>query len=214
MKFVLKSCVILLMAASLAGCALTDIASGPAPQLYTLTSPAVPSAGEMPVRSKIGILVDELGANAGLDTARVAYQPVPNELKYIAGARWVDLAPLMVQSLLVESLENAGRFASVAPRGAEINGDYMIKGDMRQFAVVKINDKTHVEVDLYLRLVSRENRQVVAARDFAHVVPVDGSGMTPIVAAFDTALGQVLADVTQWAVDSTSGAIIVADEGR
>tara|TARA_R110000824_G_scaffold390760_17_gene588010 strand:+ start:48340 stop:48981 length:642 start_codon:yes stop_codon:yes gene_type:complete len=210
MKFILKSGLIALLAASLGGCALTDIANGPAPQLYMLTASSAVAASDSIVRSKSGILVDQLNANAALDTARVAYQPVPNELKYIAGARWVDLAPLMLQSLLVESLENSGRFASVAARGSEIRGDFMVKGDMRQFAVVNVDGETHVEIDLYLRLVSRENRQVIVARDFRRIVPVDGSGMTPIVAAFDVALGQVLLDVTQWVVEGTNATAVVA----
>ncbi len=118
------------LAALLSGCALANVASSPAPQLFTLTAHESGAEAGGTV-AKGDVLVDAYFASAAIDTARIAYLPGPNELKYIAGARWADLAPVMIRTLTVETLEKSGRFVSVAARGSEINGDYMLKGDIR-----------------------------------------------------------------------------------
>lgn len=185
------------LAALLSGCALASVASAPAPQLFTLTAHES-GGGAGGAAAKGDLLVDTYFASASIDTARIAYLPNPNELKYISGARWVDLAPVMIRRLTVETLEKSGRFVSVAARGSEINGDYMLKGDIRQFASEKNGDVTQVHVDLFMRLVSREDNKVVATKDFNTVLPVSGSGVEPMVQAFDAALAQVHADMTVW----------------
>tara|TARA_R110000868_G_scaffold33659_3_gene122029 strand:- start:8317 stop:8958 length:642 start_codon:yes stop_codon:yes gene_type:complete len=195
------------LAAALSGCALANVAGGPAPKMFTLTAHNVAAtSGDVSAAGKADLLVDGYFASAAIDTGRIAYLPSPNELKYIAGARWADLAPVMIQTLTVETLEKSGRFASVAARGSEINGDYMLKGDIRQFAAEKNGDATQVHVDLFMRLVSRNDNKVVATKDFNVLLPVSGSGIEPMVAAFDAALAQALSDLTVWTAGELSGA--------
>ncbi len=194
------------LAAALSGCALANVAGGPAPKMFTLTAHSVAAGAGDVAASKADLLVDGYFASAAVDTGRIAYLPSPNELKYIAGARWADLAPVMIQTLTVETLEKSGRFASVAARGSEINGDYMLKGDIRQFAAEKNGDATQVHVDLFMRLVSRDDNKVVATKDFNVLLPVSGSGIEPMVAAFDSALAQALSDLTVWTAAELSGA--------
>ena len=160
--------------------------------------------------AKVDLLVDGYYSSAAIDTGRIVYLPNPNELKYIAGARWADLAPLMIQSLTVETLEKSGRFASVAARGSEISGDYMLKGDIRQFAAEKNGDVTQVHVDLFMRLVTRVDNKVIATKDFSTILPVAGSGIEPMVQAFDAALAQVLSDLTLWTASELSGSRALA----
>lgn len=194
----------------LSGCALANVGSGPAPQMFTLTAHSAPAGAGDTASAKADLLVDAYAASAAIDTGRIAYLPSANELKYIAGARWADLAPVMIQSLTVETLEKSGRFASVAARGSEINGDYMLKGDIRQFAAEKHGDATQVHVDLFMRLVSRNDNKVIATKDFNTTLPVAGSGVEPMVQAFDAALAQVLADLTVWTADELAGSKALA----
>lgn len=201
---------LVVLAAALSGCALANVASGPAPQMFTLTAHSV-AAGTVDMSSaKVDLLVDGYYSSAAIDTGRIVYLPNPNELKYIAGARWADLAPLMIQSLTVETLEKSGRFASVAARGSEISGDYMLKGDIRQFAAEKNGDVTQVHVDLFMRLVTRVDNKVIATKDFSTILPVAGSGIEPMVQAFDAALAQVLSDLTLWTASELSGSRALA----
>lgn len=201
---------LVVLAAALSGCALANVASGPAPQMFTLTAHSVAAGTGDMSSAKVDLLVDGYYSSAAIDTGRIVYLPNPNELKYIAGARWADLAPLMIQSLTVETLEKSGRFASVAARGSEISGDYMLKGDIRQFAAEKNGDVTQVHVDLFMRLVTRVDNKVIATKDFSTILPVAGSGIEPMVQAFDAALAQVLSDLTLWTASELSGARALA----
>jgi cholesterol transport system auxiliary component len=200
--------IVFLLGGSLAGCALANVASEPAPQLFKLTA-GHPSSGTVaPGGTEAGgaarILVDDFTASAALDTARIVFQPNPNEIKYYAGARWADRAPAMIQSLMIETLQNSGRFASVAARGSEIRGDMAVKGDIRQFAAEADGEATKVHVDFFVRLVNLEDRGIVASRDFNTVVPVTGSGIASVVAAHDAALRQALSEIMLWTVAETS----------
>lgn len=201
---------LVVLAAALSGCALANVASGPAPQMFTLTAHSVAAGTGDMSSAKVDLLVDGYYSSAAIDTGRIVYLPNPNELKYIAGARWADLAPLMIQSLTVETLEKSGRFASVAARGSEISGDYMLKGDIRQFAAEKNGDVTQVHVDLFMRLVTRVDNKVIATKDFSTILPVAGSGIEPMVQAFDAALAQVLSDLTLWTASELSGSRALA----
>lgn len=212
MKMQVRLAALCLLGVTLGGCALANVANSPAPQLFTLQAlpPAqivVPSGS-----SSVGILVDEFTASAALNSARIAFQPSANELKYYAGARWVDLAPLMVQRLAIQSLENSHHFASVAARGAEIKGTYVLKGDIRQFAAEADGENTNVRVDLFMRLVDRGDRVVLATRDFAAVVPISGHGMGVVIAAYDKAFSTVLNDMASWT--ATEVAKVAAKSGK
>jgi cholesterol transport system auxiliary component len=52
-------------------------------------------------------------ANAGLNTTRVTLRSTATQLEYFARSNWIDRAPLMVQTLMIESFENSGRIISV-----------------------------------------------------------------------------------------------------
>ena len=204
MKMLMRFAALCVLGATLGGCALADIANSPAPQLFTLT--AAPVASDEGAPSPATILIDDFTASAALNSARIAYQPNPNELKYFADARWIDLAPLMVQNLMLETMENSHRFASVAARGAGIRGGYVLKGDIRQFAAEGSDGKLKVRVDFFMRVVSNLNRTVVAAKDFTAVEPVEARGIAAIVAAYDKALARNLAAITDWTAASTLAA--------
>lgn len=186
----------------LGACALANIANEPAPQLFTLTAahpaPAAPSAAD-----KTHVVVDEFSAPAVVDSARIVQQSGANELKYYADVRWADRAPRLIQNLMVETMENSGRFASVATRGADLRGDYELAGDIRQFAVDATNPSgLTVKIELYARLVAENERSIVATKSFSASVPVNGSGISAIVAAYDTGLHQALEGIAVWADES------------
>lgn len=200
---------LLATALPLAGCALAEVGSGPAPQLFMLTAahPTIPPNGLRP-----RIEIDEFSAPAAIDTARIVQQSGPNEIAYYAGARWADRAPRMIENLTIETFENAGRFGAVSARDAGLLADYELMGAIRQFAVVP-GDKTEVRVEFYVRLVRKDARTVLASRLFDAKAPVDGRGLTPIVAAYDAALRQVLDSMSVWAAEEAARAPSVAASG-
>lgn len=194
----------IVVVAPLAACALVSAGTGPAPQLFTLTAahPAATDAEPAPQ-----IEVDEFSAPAAIDTTRIVRQSGANEIAYYAGARWTDRVPRMIQSLMVETLENSGRFEAVSTRGAGLRADYELIGDIRRFAVVPSagSGGEEVHVDVFARLVREDERTIVASKPFSASVPVGGGGLTPIVSAYDAALREVLDGIALWASTATTG---------
>ena len=101
---------------ALAGCATAlEFARGDPPRLYELT-PKSTFADALPeVDARLSVEVPT--ATAGLNNTRIALRPTPTTLEYYARASWIDVVPVMVQNLLLESLDNTGRVDVLEPRG-------------------------------------------------------------------------------------------------
>lgn len=201
-RFARRSAALVLLL-PLCACALASIGSEPAPQLFTLTA-GHPAPASSSALKPTQVVVDEFSAPAVIDSARIVQQSGANELKYYADARWADRAPRLIQNLMVETMENSRRFASVATRSADLRGDYELTGDIRQFAVDATNPSgLTVKIELYARLVLENERSIVAVKSFSATVPVSGGGISAIVAAYDTGLRQTLEGIAVWADEST-----------
>jgi cholesterol transport system auxiliary component len=104
----------LLACLALGGCAAAlGLARAEPPRLYELT-PTSTFADLPHLDARLSVEVPT--ATAGLNVARLALRPTPSTLEYYARASWIDVVPVMVQHLLLESLENAGRL-DVVGRG-------------------------------------------------------------------------------------------------
>ena len=98
------ACAVLL--ASLSACAgISRLQSVATPnELYSLT-PKSTFSSNLP-RIDQQIVVEEPSATAAVSTDQIAVQPTALRVQYLPRVRWVDRAPLIVQSLLIESFEN------------------------------------------------------------------------------------------------------------
>jgi len=173
----------------------------PPPALYRLTAlpPAAGAVAPLPLQ----LLVDVPSAPAALDTERIALSRGPNSIDYFANAAWTDRAPLLIQSLLVESLENAGRIRGVARQSAELRADALLMADLRRFeAVYAGKDAPEVHVELECRLVRMPERTILAEKLFDGSAPAAENETPAIVAAFDTAWHQVMGDIATWTAAS------------
>lgn len=195
----------------LGGCALAGVASGPPPSLYVLKAPApdeMRTAG--PVAAQI--VVEDFVAPAAIDTTRIVFQPNENEIAYYAGARWSDRAPRMISSLLVETLAGTGNFPAIIGPGSNVRMDYALVGDIRSFAATRDETAglgqgtTKVKVAFYVRLLRARDRSIVASREFSSEAAAPGAGMANVVAAYDAALGAVLAEIAGWTLERSLAA--------
>ena len=163
-------------AAALSACApLTTLQTATvAPALFRL-SPKSTYPDDLP-KVRAQIVVDEPTAGASVNTDRIAIRPHPLKVEYFPEARWVDRAPLMVQSLLLESFENADEGLSVGRRATGIAADYTLLTDLREFQAEALtpspegaDDKAPVQVHVRLnfKLVVEPQGEIVASRTFA-----------------------------------------------
>lgn len=170
---------------------------GAPPKLYALT-PATdfPAGG---ARVAWQLLVNTPVSIAALDSERIALSRTPTTFDYFADAAWVDRAPLMLQSLLVQSFENSGRISAVARDSLNLRADYTLLVELRHFeADYGAAAAPIVHVQLGVKLVHMPDRAITAQQLFEATAPAAVNQVPVIVDAFNTAFHQAARQIVDW----------------
>lgn len=185
---------------ALAGCqSLIPGASKPPPRLYELTPKS--SFNKSLPRISAQIIIETPTASSGLTSSRIAVKERPVTLDYYAQSEWTDIAPNLVQTLMVESFENSRRALSVAREGSGLRSDYILKPDLREFQAELFRGPTPVvNVRINVKLVRMPEREIVASRTFRAEVKSKSGNIDDVIEAFDEALGKVLKRIVEWTI--------------
>lgn len=189
--------------AGLAACS-GPLGGGAPPQLYTL-SPVKEFPATLP-KTSAQLLIEAPSAPGGLDSERIALMKTAISLDYFAGTAWTDRAPLMVQSLLVESFENTGKIAAIDRESLGLRADYVLESDLRDFTAIYSDPQTPtVRVRMGLKLVRLPEKQIVGLHTAAADAPAQQNSVPAVVDAFNTALHRVMGDAVAWTLTSMTG---------
>src|SRR4051812_24090334 len=141
-RFLGLTCLTLVLGA----CALPG--AGEPPQLYTLT----PKSTFETTLPKVDwqLVIERPVASSGLNSQRIALQRSPVTVDYFARANWTDSAPLLVQTLLIESFENTGKIAAVTRETSQLRADYILQTELREFQAEY--DKSNAPPEVRVRL--------------------------------------------------------------
>lgn len=187
---------LLAVPAGLAACT-GPLGGGSPPQLYTLT-PVREFPPTLP-RSTAQLLIEAPSAPGGLDSERIALKKSATSVDYFAGAAWTDRAPIVVQSLLVESFENTGKIAAIDRESLALRADFVLEPDLRDFtAIYSGSDMPAVRVRIALKLVRLPEKQIVGLHTASADSPATENSVPAVVQAFDTALHQAIGDAVAW----------------
>ena len=198
-----RAAFLVMSVASVTGCAgLQTLTSVTEPtDLYDLT-PKSTYAADLPAISA-QIVIEEPTAASSVNTDRIAIKPNPYQVQYFPQARWVDRAPLLVQTMLVESFENTGKVDAVGRQAIGLSADFTLLTDLREFQATSSDDAKDafsVIVQLNMKIVQEPLGLIVASRSFVREVPANSGDMLAVVAAFDEALGKTMGQTVDWAV--------------
>jgi cholesterol transport system auxiliary component len=183
---------------ALGGCASAlGLAGGAPPRLYELTPKSTFAEALPAVDARLAVEVPT--ATAGLNNARIALRPTPTTLEYYARASWIDVVPIMLQNLLLESLDNTGAL-DVLDRGVVgVRADYALLTHVREFQAEYDDQRAPaVRVRLQARLVRMPRRTSLASTSEEFVVRAADPSLPAIVNAFDEALGKALKRIVEW----------------
>ncbi len=191
------------LATLLSGCAgLATLQSVTVPaDLYDLT-PKSTFEEDLPVISA-QVVVEESTAASSVNTDRIAIKPNAFVVQYFPNARWVDRAPQLVQTMLVESFENTGKVRSVGRRAIGLSSDFTLVSELREFQAEvgeEENAPIVVRVQLNLKIVQEPDGLIVASENFGREIPSASDEMLDVIAAFDEALGKSMRASVEWAV--------------
>lgn len=195
-----------MFSAVLAGCGpLIDLPnSGPAPALYNLT-PAMALTVE---GTDARVLIEDPTAASGLDTTLIARRPSATELQYFAGARWTARPTDMLQTLLAETLENGGQMTTRARGGSPLPVSYELQIDLRDFQANYFAGTTvpEVQIRLAVTLVKLGPPAVIGQRTVDVQRQAATGTLDGVVAAFDTATRDALAQTATWTIETIRSA--------
>ncbi len=168
------------------------------PKLYTLTAATELGRGAaVPWQ----LLVDVPVSVAALDTERIALSRSPTTVDYFADAALTDRAPLMIQSLIVQSFENSGRISAIARESLALKADYVLRAELRRFEAEYGGEAVpSAQVRLAAKLVKMPERAISAQKSFAATARASQNQVPAIVEAFDGAFHQVVRQLVDWAL--------------
>ena len=182
---------------ALTACDLPVPGQGPPPSLYRLTPKSTFSKDLPTVAWQLVLEVPV--ADAGLSTTRVALQKTPTQLEYYARSSWTDRAPLMVQTLMIESFENSHRIVSVGRESVGLRADFILKSELREFQAEYFpGPLPSVRVVINAKLVQLPRRIIIGSQSFESVAPAKADTMSDVISAYDEALGSVLKHLVEW----------------
>lgn len=201
----LRLALALAMLVLFSGCAgLSTLTSATAPtDLFLLTPKSTFDPGLPRLRQQI--VVTEPTATAAVSNDRITVQPTALEVRFLPGVRWVDRAPLIVQSLLIESYENSRKVDAVGRSAIGLRADYLIVTDIREFQARITNPDIpdaplEAHVDINMKIVDTESDRIIASRSFERYQVSASDETFDVVAAFDVALGRVMKEAVEWSI--------------
>lgn len=168
----------LMLALPLAAC------GGAALDTYDLNAAKPPVARALSARVRVA----EPLAALDLDGDRILVRTGPQQVATLAGAKWPERLPLLVQARMIQSFQNAGLTRQVSGNPA-LGADYALDLDIRKFDL----DVPHlrVEIDIAAKLVTASGG-VAAAEIFSADAPVGSTDPATVAAAMDGALSSVM----------------------
>ena len=161
-----------------------------APDLYRLAAPSASgaSAGTGPALTH-AITVARPRSASSLDTERIAVTTPGHGFDYLAGARWADTAPQMVQQMLVDTLMAGGRFATAVAAPSRVPTDLLLEVELRHFEAVyaSVGEPPRILVGLQANLVDVRRGTRIASFDSRAEATAARNDRAAVVAAFEDA---------------------------
>jgi cholesterol transport system auxiliary component len=189
-----------------------------APQAYVLRLPAgAPTSIPAAVVPAAGTLrVQRPEAGPGLNTDRIALIRSEGRFDVYAASRWAAPAPDLLESVLVDSLRQAGHFSTVLDDAAPFAPDYDLRVTIRRFEADYTGGggPPTVHVVLDCTLGRSRDRRLLSNFTVQGSVRAAEDRLGAVVAAFESATGSAVAELliaSQAAIRSQTAA---ASEGR
>jgi len=160
------------------------------------------------------VLVQRPVADQMRNSDRVLVRVSRSRLQPWPEAAWLDSMPDMVHGLLIQSLEDSGRFSGVGRAGG-MRSRFGLASEIRSFeAVDDGSGRLTVELGMRINLVHQPTGRVMATRSFQESRSVEGRSLDALVIAFEEAMAGLFADINGWVLSAGNEATAELDGWR
>ena len=163
-----------------------------APVAYRISAPRL-AAGQ-PVAADLLVMVEATAP--GLDGTGIAGRWPGSRIDYLAGARWPVRTPTLVESALIEALQDSGRLRSVQGDFGRFRSTHSIALEVRRFEADYTGGTPPVaQVALAVTVGRHSDRQVLAAFSVVAEERAAENRVSAVVTALDAAFGRAASEV-------------------
>ena len=194
--------VLLMLATGLFGCGKFLDPGPPIPRVVLNPElPASTPASALPLQ----ILVARPEAGNDIDTERIAAIFDGFTIKYLGNARWALPAPVMLQRLMVESLEAASCFSGVGDESSGLTSQLRLSMDIRRFHLrYDPNAQPVVDMALTLRLVDLKTGTSLGFTRLEATQPAKSEELRDLIEAFNTVVSRMLKQGSAWVFEAAA----------
>jgi len=193
------------IALALSGCVSLLPKSKPA-QLYRFGATHAQPTRRPPGSSTVGVFWSD-GAFQRESAADRILTVTGDKVAYIAEVRWAAPAEVLFDQAVFDAFDAAGGRVRLAPRGAPAPTDFVLRVDVRDFETryeSGPNAAPTVLVRLHATLTRDRGHTLLSDQLFEARAPAADNRVGAIVAAYDKAVNDVLAQLVAWTNEKTS----------
>ena len=194
----------LVLSLVLAGCGGVFESKLAAPQTYVLRLP--PAAAPANALTAGSILVQRPEASPGLDSNRIALLRSDRRFDFYAASLWAAPAPDVLESVVIDTLRNAGTFTAVLDDASPFAPRYDLRITVRRFEADYTSGGSRaptVHVVLDCTLGRHRDRALLSSFTVQGSALAEEDRLGAVVAAFEAATAGAMAELTR----STTAAI-------
>lgn len=147
------------------------------------------------------LLIPEPQSSPAFNTTEMAYTVRPYEISYFANNRWSDSPPVMLKSLMVQTLQNTHYFRAVVPAPFVGRYDYILSTQLLKLQQNFCKGRcSSVELVLRAQLINAATNQVIASKQFSVVQAAPYASPYGGVIAANCATKIVLREVAEFSL--------------
>ena len=191
---------VLLAASLMLGACFGALKKGtPVPVNYRISAPKL--AAGPPLEADVQISV--AATAPGLDGTGIAARFPDSRLDYLAGARWPVRTPALIESALIEALQDSGRLRSVQGDFSRLRTTHTILLEVRRFEADYTGGEPPVaQVALTVTIGRQSDRRVIASFTVAAHHRAVENRVSSVVAALDEAFGRAAAEAAEKSIEA------------
>lgn len=144
------------------------------------------------------LLISQPKAQAGFDSARMAYLLRPHELSYYAFNQWADAPARMLQQIMVENLDKTGHWRAVLQAPSAVPANYRLDTDNLILEQQFFSRPSRIRLALRAQLVAVDKSAILATRHFELFETAPSDDPYGGVQAANRATEKLLTEMSDW----------------
>jgi ABC-type uncharacterized transport system auxiliary subunit len=200
--------VIALSSLVLTGCSGGLHSDSPATQVYVLRAATAPRSDLTQLLPNASLHVNRPIAGPGLESDHIMLVQSGHRMSFYTGSRWPANVSSVIEALTVETLRAGGVWSTVQDSSSIFSADYMLQIVIRRFEAdySRSESSPEVHVTLDCTVGRRAGREVIASFMAEGSVTAAANHLGDVVAAFEQASSQALAQLSVHTAEAVGAA--------